>query len=69
MTEDIPFSALPVAVMGKQIGTPTPLFDALITLAGGLMGVDYWKTGRTAECLGIQGKGKEEIINFLQNGY
>lgn len=69
MTEDIPFSALPVAVTGKQIGTPTPLFDALITLAGGLMGVDYWKTGRTAECLGIQGKGKEEIIDFLQNGY
>lgn len=69
MTEDIPFSALPVAVLGRQLGVKTPLIDALITLAGGLMDSDYWNSGRTAERLGIAGKKKEEIIDFLQNGY
>lgn len=69
MTEDIPFSALPVAVLGRQMGVKTPLMDALITLSCGLMDSDYWNSGRTAERLGIAGKNREDIIDFLQNGY
>lgn len=69
MTEDIPFSALPVAVLGKQLGIKTPLIEALITLSEGLMDSDYRNSGRTASRLGIDGKNREEIINFLRDGY
>lgn len=69
MTEDIPFSALPVSVLAKQLGIKTPLIDALITLCSGLMGSDYWNSGRTADRLGIKGKNREEILDLLQNGY
>ncbi len=69
MTEDIPFSALPVVALGRQLGISMPLMEALITLASGLMDMDYWHLGRTAEKLGIAGKSKEEIEKFLQLGY
>lgn len=69
MTEDIPFSVLPVVVLGRQLGIKTPLMDALITLSCGLMESDYWNLGRTASRMGIAGKNRDEIMEFLQNGY
>ena len=69
MTEDIPFSAVPVVELGKKLGIHMPLMEALITLASGLMDTDYWNCGRTAERLGIRDKNREEIKEFLQMGY
>jgi opine dehydrogenase len=69
MTEDIPFSALVISVFGRTLGVPTPLFDAMITVCSAMMDEDYWKSGRTAEALGITGMDKEKLLDFLQYGY
>lgn len=69
MTEDIPYSALVVSVLGRLLDVPTPLTDGMISLCGALMGRDYWSSGRTAQVLGLEGMDREQILRFLQDGY
>lgn len=69
MTEDIPYSAHVVSVLGRLLDVPTPLTDGMISLCGALMGQDYWNSGRTAQVLGLEGMTCEEIRQFLQDGY
>ena len=69
MTEDIPYSALVVSVMGRVTGIPTPLTDAMITVCSALMDADYWTEGRTAAVLGVEGMDRDTILTFLQEGY
>ena len=69
LTEDIPYSALVVSVLGRITGVPTPLTDAMITLCGALMGEDYWNTGRTAQRLGLEGMDLNSLHDFLRKGY
>ena len=52
--------------IGKEIGIKTPTIDAVIHLASVMHGKDYWKVGRTAEKLGIQGMTVEEIIELVE---
>lgn len=51
--EDVPFSLVPIASVGKIFGIPTPTIDSLIQLASILNNKDYWADGRTLERLGI----------------
>lgn len=51
--EDVPFSLVPIASVGKKFGIPTPTIDSLIQLASILNNKDYWADGRTLERLGI----------------
>ncbi|MCI8455351.1 MAG: hypothetical protein HFE84_12180 [Lachnospiraceae bacterium] len=69
MTEDIPYSALVVSVLGRVTGVPTPVTDAMITVCSALMGQDYWTEGRTADVLGVDGMDADAILRFLQEGY
>lgn len=69
MTEDIPYSALVVSVLGRLLSVPTPLTDAMITLCSALMGQDYWSCGRTAQAMGIESMTPQELRTFLKEGY
>ena len=53
LTEDIPFGLVSWASMGRALGVDMPITEALITLAGSLMGENYFRTGRTLEALGL----------------
>lgn len=64
--EDVPMSLVPMSSIGKEIGIKTPTIDAVIHLASVMHGKDYWKIGRTAEKLGIQGMTVEEIIELVE---
>lgn len=61
ITEDVPMSLVPIASIGDMLGVPTPTIKAIIHLASVMVGVDYWKEGRTVERLGIKGMTVKEL--------
>lgn len=65
LTEDIPYGLVPMASFARLVGVPTPLMDAIITLASVINEEDYRQTGRSLESLGLSGKPPYEIINYV----
>ena len=59
--EDVPFSLVPIASVGKMFDIKTPMIDSLIQTASVINSRDYWNTGRTAESLGISGMSLREL--------
>lgn len=53
--EDIPFSLVPIASVGKMFNIDTPTINSVIRLGSALNSCDYWSQGRTVESLGITG--------------
>lgn len=53
LDEDIPFGLVPMSELGHAAGVPTPVMDALITIASSLRGTDFRATGWTLERLGL----------------
>ncbi|OIN97396.1 NADP transhydrogenase subunit alpha [Candidatus Desantisbacteria bacterium CG1_02_38_46] len=64
ITEDIPFSLVPIASVGEMLGVPTPIISSLINIACAMHNCDYWKDGRNVEKLGIKGMGVKELRRF-----
>lgn len=61
MEEDVPFSLVPIASVGKMFGIPTPTIDSLIHIASILNKKDYLSLGRTTESLGISGMSLRDL--------
>jgi len=61
MNEDIPYSLVPIASIGKMLDVPTPIIDSIILLGSGLNECDYWSQGRTVENLGIAGMSVRDL--------
>lgn len=59
--EDVPFSLVPIASIGRMFGVETPTIDSLIHLASLLNQKDYLTEGRTVERLGISGMNLREL--------
>jgi opine dehydrogenase len=53
MEEDIPFSLVPMASIGKKFNVETPVMNSIIQLGSQLNLCEYWAMGRTVESLGI----------------
>ena len=68
LTEDVPTGIVPIIELGKVAGVDTPLLNAMFLTIEALLGVDWSSCGRTLKNLGLQGKTKYEIINFVTNG-
>ncbi len=66
--EDVPMSLVPIASIGDTLKVPTPTIKAIIQIASILTGCDYWKTGRTAERLGIAELSLQEIRRLVVEG-
>ena len=69
LTEDAPFSMVPLSSLANALGMKTPLMDAIASLGGALMQTDYWAEGRTIKHLGMEGMTLEEMKRFLDVGY
>lgn len=69
MHEDIGSGIVPMACLATAVGVPTPIMDSQINLAGCLMQRDYWQEGVNLEKMGLAGKNRDQILDFVKNGY
>lgn len=63
--EDIGYGLVPMAALGQLVGVATPAIDALITLAGLALGIDYARDGLTLERLGFAGMSSAAVLDFV----
>lgn len=55
LTEDVPCGTVPVASLGESLGVPVPIHRHLVHLASLLCQVDFHRSGRTVDKLGLGG--------------
>lgn len=65
LTEDIPTGVLPIMELGKAAGVDTPLLQSMIHICEGLLNMDLHSNGRTLKNLGLEGKTKDGILNYI----
>ncbi len=63
--EDIGYGLVPIAALGRLADVATPAIDALITLAGLALGVDYRADGLTLERLGLAGLSSADLLRLV----
>lgn len=68
LTEDIPTGVLPIMELGKAAGLQVPLLESMVNTIEALLDMDLHTNGRSLKNLGLEGKTKEEILNFIANG-
>ena len=67
--EDVGYGLVPIAQIGDIVGVPTPTMDAFIHLANISNQVDYYKSGRNLEKLGLAGlKSVQELDKYVTIG-
>jgi opine dehydrogenase len=66
--EDTPYGTVMLSSLGRQLGVPMPVCDAINTLLSVVERTDFQATGRTAEALGLGGMSADEITRFLAEG-
>ena len=65
LTEDIPTGVLPIMELGEVAGVQVPLLRSMVEVCGNLLDMDFRQKGRTLEHLGLAGKSKDDIIEYL----
>jgi opine dehydrogenase len=69
VTEDVPVGLVPMRALGAACGMPTPMIDAVIGLARGLMGRDFVAEARTLDRMGLDGLDAKGIVRVMQQGF
>jgi opine dehydrogenase len=64
--EDVPFSLVPIAALGRRFGVDVQGIDTLIDLACIMHGTDYRHRGRTLARMGLEGLSIEEITCMVE---
>ena len=65
LTEDIPTGVLPIMELGKAAGVETPLLESMIHTCEALLNMDLHSNGRNLKNLGLSGKNKQEILDYI----
>jgi len=69
LTEDIPYGLFTYCELGRMLGVPTPVSDAIVTIASGLLDRDFRAEGRSLEKLGFDPDWSvERLYEYLENG-
>jgi opine dehydrogenase len=69
INEDVGYGLVPMAEIGRLLGSDTPVMSALITLASVANRRDYRKDGLTLEKMGLATIRSEELPGILQKGF
>ena len=65
LTEDIPTGVLPIMELGKAAGVATPLLESMVNICEALLNMDLHTNGRSLKNLGLEGKSKQEILDYI----
>lgn len=68
LTEDCPFGLVPWAALADMLGIDTPIMDAIINLYCLIHERNWWQEGRNLAQMGLDGKTKEEILEYVKVG-
>lgn len=68
LIEDIPTGVLPIMELGKAAGVEVPLLTSMVNTIEALLDMDLHTNGRSLSNLGLEGKSRDEILNFITNG-
>jgi len=69
LTEDVPYGLVTFSSLGRLLGVPTPMCDAITTISEGLLGRDLHTEGRDIKALGLDpGWSVEQVKRFLHEG-
>jgi opine dehydrogenase len=69
LTEDIPYGLVTYSSLGRMLGVPTPVTDAIITMSEVLLQTDFRAMGRTVQSIGINPRwSKETLKRYLREG-
>jgi opine dehydrogenase len=69
LTEDIPYGLVTFSSLGRMLGVPTPVSDAVTTIAEVLLDRDFWEIGRTVETMGLNPSWTvEQLKKYLKEG-
>lgn len=69
LVEDVPYGLVTFSSLGKLLGVPTPMSDAITTIAEGLLGQDLHSGGRDIQALGLNPDWSvEQVKRFLYEG-
>jgi opine dehydrogenase len=66
--EDVPMSLVPLASLGEMLRVKTPTIRSIIEIASIMRNIDFCKTGRTVEKLGIKGMSIKDIRLMAVSG-
>jgi opine dehydrogenase len=66
--EDVPYSLVPIAELGRRFGVDVVGMEAMIQLACILHGTDYRHRGRTLKRMGLEGLSVPEITCLAETG-
>ena len=65
LSQDLPCGTLTFAALGDAAGLETPTLDGAVAIGSALTGIDFWKSGRNLENLGLAGKSVEQILEVV----
>ena len=65
LTEDVPYGLATWVLLGEQVGISCPVIRSVVDVASATLQIDFWKHARTPDQLGLAGKNKEEIVDYL----
>lgn len=68
LTEDVPFGLVTWADLAAVADVPTPMLDAIVTLAAAVVGQDFRESARSLSTLGLAKKSPAEIVAFATSG-
>jgi opine dehydrogenase len=68
LTEDAPYGLASWAMLGEQLGSPCATMRSLVDLTGAMLGVDFWKSARRPEQLGLAGLDRPGMLARMERG-
>ena len=65
LTEDVPYGLATWSLLGAQFDVDCPLMRSVVDLTSSMLGIDFRKSTRTPDRLGIAGFDKEKLLDYV----